>query len=124
MTRQRLLAVSVLLIGLAVLYCFNPADYLWMPKCPFKMITGLQCPGCGGQRAIHALLHGHLAEALRCNYFLVSAGPYAFLFVVQRWMLSGKAKAWLGNVIENKYLVWFYIVTFLVWMVVRNIFGI
>ena len=124
MKRQRLFVVSVILIGLAVLYCFNPIDYLWMPKCPFKMITGLQCPGCGGLRATYALLHGHVKEALHYNYFLVYAGPYAFLFVVQRWMLSGRAKTWLGNVIENKYLVWFYIITFLIWMIVRNILGI
>lgn len=121
---QRLFAASVILIGLAMLYCFNPIDYLWMPKCPFKIITGLQCPGCGGQRAIYALLHGHVKEALHYNYFLVYAGPYAFLFVVQRWILSGRAKTLLGNIIENKYVVWFYIVTFLVWMVVRNILGI
>ncbi len=121
---QRLFVVLVLLIGLVVLYRFNPIDYIWMPKCPFKMITGLQCPGCGGQRAIYSLLHGHVAEALHYNYFLVYAGPYAFLFVVQRWILSGKAKTWLGNVIENKFVVRFYIVTFLIWMLVRNILDI
>ena len=121
---QRLLVVSAIVVGLTVLYFFDPMHNVWMPKCPFKLLTGLQCPGCGGQRAVYALLHGHFSEALRYNYFLVYAGPYALLFVVQRWLLDGRAKEWLGNIIENKYFVRFYIVSFIAWMVVRNILGI
>ena len=30
-------------------------------SCPFHAITGLYCPGCGGTRAIMALLSGHPA---------------------------------------------------------------
>jgi hypothetical protein len=29
--------------------------------CPFKVITGLPCPGCGMTRSVVALLHGDLA---------------------------------------------------------------
>ncbi|MBQ6855594.1 MAG: DUF2752 domain-containing protein, partial [Lachnospiraceae bacterium] len=27
--------------------------------CMFRMLTGLYCPGCGGTRAVKALLTGH-----------------------------------------------------------------
>ncbi|MES2276099.1 MAG: DUF2752 domain-containing protein [Bacteroidota bacterium] len=27
--------------------------------CPFKYLTGIDCPGCGFQRAVMALLQGH-----------------------------------------------------------------
>ena len=30
-------------------------------SCPFHVITGLYCPGCGGSRAVVALLTGHPA---------------------------------------------------------------
>lgn len=35
--------------------------------CPFKAVTGLPCPGCGGTRAAQALLQGDLLLALYIN---------------------------------------------------------
>jgi hypothetical protein len=37
------------------------------PICPWRTLLGLQCPGCGGTRAIAALLHGDVIEAFRHN---------------------------------------------------------
>lgn len=39
-------------------------------QCIFHSITGLWCPGCGGQRAFSLLLHGHILESLRYNIVL------------------------------------------------------
>ncbi len=33
--------------------------------CPFKYITGLDCPGCGFQRSLLALMQGNLSESFR-----------------------------------------------------------
>lgn len=33
--------------------------------CPFKSITGLDCPGCGFQRSIIALLKGDFTQAFK-----------------------------------------------------------
>lgn len=57
-------------IMLAALYVFEPSAGSFFPKCIFHQVTGLNCPGCGLQRAIHALLHGHVAEAVRHNAIL------------------------------------------------------
>jgi len=95
-----------------------------MPKCPFKLITGLNCPGCGIQRAIYALLHGHIVEAIQYNYFLLYSGPYAMLFIVEWILPKGHARNKLKSIIENKRVVNFYIVTFLLWLIVRNILNI
>lgn len=120
--------LSVALIGIAmggiILYNLNPNLYWFMPKCPFKIITGLSCPGCGIQRAIYSLLHGNIVDAIQYNYYLLYAGPYAMLFVV-KWLLpNGNARNKLKNVIENKYVVNFYVVTFLLWLVTRNLLNI
>ncbi len=31
--------------------------------CPFKYLTGLDCPGCGFQRSVLALLQGNISES-------------------------------------------------------------
>lgn len=54
-------------IGCAVLYARDPADGGIYPACPFRAITGLDCPGCGTGRALHRLLHGRIDEAFTLN---------------------------------------------------------
>ena len=58
-----------ILCGLAAGYFFllNPADSTFFWTCPFHEMTGFYCPGCGGQRALHALLHLEFRESLRLN---------------------------------------------------------
>jgi hypothetical protein len=58
---------ALVLAGAAVLYAFSPSETWWYPRCPILAITGLRCPGCGTLRALHAALHGRLAEAFRLN---------------------------------------------------------
>ncbi len=58
---------------LAVLYRFPPERFSLYPACPFHQVTGLLCPGCGGTRALSALLHGRVGESLALNP-LVAAG--------------------------------------------------
>ncbi len=36
-------------------------------RCPFKMATGLPCPGCGGLRAFELLMRGDALGALWTN---------------------------------------------------------
>lgn len=72
------LAAGVVSLGAAayVYYTFDPNLYNWFPKCPFKACTGLDCPGCGSQRAVHALLHGNFLEAFQHNALLIPFIPY------------------------------------------------
>lgn len=68
--------IVVLTVGIAVYFFVDPAETSWMPQCVFRRITGLDCPGCGSQRMIHALLHGDLAKAWHQNAFLILSLPY------------------------------------------------
>jgi len=42
------------------------------PPCIFLTLTGHYCAGCGITRALHALVHGDLATALRMNVLATS----------------------------------------------------
>jgi len=61
--------------GMMVLFVFDPAGHGFYPRCYFKALTGWSCPGCGGLRAVHQLLHGHVAQAFRLNPLFVLATP-------------------------------------------------
>lgn len=64
----------------ALLFWFDPAFGGFYPVCPLYRLTGWQCPGCGGLRAIHQLLHGHWLEAARLNALLVVSLPFLAWF--------------------------------------------
>lgn len=55
----------------ATVFFFNPAAHNFYPVCQFHRLTGLNCPGCGGTRALYALLHGNFFTALHDNALLV-----------------------------------------------------
>ena len=61
---------------------YNPIDYGWFPKCPFRALTGLLCPGCGSQRAVHNLLNLDIKGAFKENGLLVLAIPYMLVGLV------------------------------------------
>lgn len=53
--------------GLAATLLLPGVDFL--PRtCPFLLVTGLPCGSCGLTRALFALGHGRLAEALALNH--------------------------------------------------------
>lgn len=68
---------------LAILYkTFNPEGSVYFPKCPFKLLTGLECSGCGSQRAVHYLLNFEIYKAAKENVILVLSIPYIFTGLV------------------------------------------
>ena len=69
-----LVAVAVLCAA-GIYYFYDPSLNGFFPRCPFLSITGWRCPGCGSQRAIHAILHGDLATAWHFNAMMVVSLP-------------------------------------------------
>lgn len=77
---------GILGLALALLYFHRPQGQFFFPRCTFHEATGLLCPGCGSLRAVHALLHGRILEALQCNLLLVLGTPLALgLWIGARW---------------------------------------
>ena len=59
------------LAGCVVVGVVDPNTTHILPQCAFKAMTGLDCPGCGMTRGLHALLHGDLLRAVSHNVLLV-----------------------------------------------------
>ncbi|MFC5214651.1 DUF2752 domain-containing protein [Streptomyces coerulescens] len=61
----------------------EPGHY---PACPLLQYTGIYCPGCGGLRSAHAVVHGDFAAALQDNALAV-AGYAVFAVVWTVWVV-------------------------------------
>ena len=69
-----------LVLAIFALRLLPPAAQHWLPPCPFHLWTGLLCPGCGGTRALLALLHGDLHAAWMANALLLLLLPFFGLY--------------------------------------------
>jgi Protein of unknown function (DUF2752) len=78
-----LLAFALLLC--AALFFYPPARASLYPTCPIHRIFGIACPGCGATRALAALLHGDVTEALRLNALFVVLLPFAVASVIESY---------------------------------------
>jgi hypothetical protein len=97
-TRTRRLAAPLLSAGVvggltAALHYRDPHVQGSWGFCPFKALTGLDCPGCGGLRAVNDLTHHDLVGAVSSNLLLVLAIPFVValwaLWVRRRWRGTG-----------------------------------
>lgn len=60
---------------LLILRQVEPKGQFFYPRCWMWVLTGLQCPGCGGLRAGHALLNGDIVKAWQLNPLVVALVP-------------------------------------------------
>ncbi len=58
-----------------------------IPLCPFRAVTGLDCPFCGSLRAVHSLAHVDVVGAASHNLLFTLAAPLA-------WWLGWVAWGW------------------------------
>lgn len=84
-----LLTIGGLTVACAYLFAVDPNVPGHYPLCPTKYLFGIDCPGCGGLRATHDLLHGDIAGAADHNLLWVAMIPIVVvalaLWVVRSW---------------------------------------
>ena len=118
-TNHKLILWIVGLVCLVLIYfLFDPTHSHLAPKCPFWLMTGYYCPGCGSQRAIHAFLHGHFWEGIQYNYLLLPSLAYIILLTVAP--KDGK----LIQKLTSSTACWILFSVFMAWWLVRNLSGI
>ena len=91
--------------------------------CPFHVITGLNCPGCGISRAMKSLLLLRFADALKYNIM----APFIILYILYcagyasvKYVRTGRKDLYM----KPQWLHFTLLGIILVWWVVRNILGI
>lgn len=94
--RPPLVLALVVLGAVAVLHLRDPHRSGAYGFCPWLLLTGTSCPGCGGLRAVNDLSNGDLVAAASSNLLVVAAAPLAALAwvrsVAQRW--RGALRPW------------------------------
>ncbi|WP_314172791.1 DUF2752 domain-containing protein [Streptomyces winkii] len=84
MSRLAAPAGTLAAVGAAFAYVgtVDPGEPGHYPVCPLLRFTGLYCPGCGGLRCAHAVVHGDFATALGMNALAVAAFAAFAAFMV------------------------------------------
>jgi len=98
----------------------QPGHY---PSCPIRFLTGRWCPGCGGLRAIHDLLHGNVVAAVSANLVVVLMVPVAIL-LWGRWLLTRSAVIGTESRLNRPvppWLLWSVLAGVLLFWVLRNL---
>jgi hypothetical protein len=85
------------------------------PPCPFRLLTGWNCPACGGLRMTHDLLHGDLPAAVVDNVFLLVGLPVLAIWALLR--IKRGERVWTMPAIAV------VAVAAIAWTVVRNLPG-
>ena len=52
---------------------------MFAPRCLLKAVTGYDCPFCGFQRSVWALLRGDFVDAFMYNPYIYIISPYLIL---------------------------------------------
>ena len=123
-TRQLTIAAMAWLAiaaGAVFLFFFNPAAPAnqWFPKCPFLLLTGYQCPGCGSTRACYQLLHLHPIAAFKFNPLMMLTLPfivYGFLGFT-RSAITGKPQR---RVFIPPFYMWSWLILMIFFWIFRN----
>ena len=119
-TRVAAVLIAVTVTGIAaVVYFFNPASHGFYPVCQFHRLTGLNCPGCGGTRALYALLHGEVARALRDNALAVVG--FVALLLRCGWFGLNELRGRPNGRFFPPHLTWPLLVAVVVFGVLRNL---
>lgn len=115
--------IAILLVTVIIIFFhIDPNVYPIFPKCPFLVITGLECPGCGSQRAFHQLLHFNIISAFHQNPLVVLFTPYILFGLYLEYLGGGNKHPLIKKRFFGKYAAITILVGIIGYWIGRNIF--
>ena len=118
--KPRFFTILLIIILGAVYFVFDPLKSSYFPSCPFKSVTGLDCPGCGSQRAFHELLHLNFRKAFEYNALLVLSIPYLLLLMVFNFESVKQRFPKLERILFGWKSVWIITIIVILFFIFRN----
>jgi hypothetical protein len=118
------LRLCLLLFFILICICYylnNPSESNFFIPCFFKAISGLNCAGCGGQRAFHLLLHGNFLQALRYNFLIYFSPFFLYLLFLSIEIYIFKSKKYVSKFIFSNKLGLIILAVITIYTVLRNI---
>lgn len=115
-------AIVFLAGAIFFVYRFVPLPYdKLMTPCILHSIFGLYCPGCGGTRAIYALLHGHVLASFICHpLVLYTAGCGGWFLISQSIERFSRHRIRIGMRFRDIY-VWIALGIVVVNFIIKNL---
>lgn len=114
---------SIAVLFVISLYTFfdarSPGSFF--PQCPFHLLTGLYCPGCGSQRALSALFHGHLMESMHYNFLAIASLPFLIYSAYVYCINFFRQKKINQPIFYKTWFVWLILILVILFTVLRNI---
>jgi Protein of unknown function (DUF2752) len=122
--RTRRWLANLVAFAVAVAACvvlrFPPVSSQFYPRCPIFFWLHIYCPGCGGTRALAALLHGRVNEAMHWNGMVVIFFPFVAAFLAVTYWRAMQATPFLWPTLPDSFLK-LSLVLITIFTVVRNL---
>jgi hypothetical protein len=119
------LGIAIAIAALVVLFIFytlNPIEIPFFPRCPFLLLTGYECPGCGSQRAIHSLLHFDFKAAFHYNALMVPAIPYILVGIYLQYFGGSRRYPQVEKILFGRWSALTVLVLVFAFWIGRNLF--
>lgn len=118
---QKLIVIYTIVLSVLLMYAFFCYYTNHAIPCIFKLVTGLDCPGCGISRFCISLLSLDIKKAIQYNYMAI----FIILFIAAilitssyRYIRYGK---WTVG-LRPEFLNWIFLAVFIIWGIIRNIY--
>lgn len=113
--------LSLLGLGLIAVYLILDPSANLFPRCVFRSLTGYICPGCGSQRALHALLNFELVKAFNYNPLLVVSIPYILYGLRLEFLKNhNKIQSWIRTNLYGLWAVILWSILIILYWIWRN----
>lgn len=88
------------------IWIFGDSWLVKVPDCMFETVTGLYCPGCGGTRAVIALLQGHPVRSFLLHPAVIYGAVVYTVFMIRMFLLKHYS---IGTEKDGRVLIFIYI---------------